>query len=319
MIHPVCWMRRAGLLRRLGIHIIGAATDDPADEIIELRNQAGELEAVVAAVPFLRERDLQYSRGGETAGERDKRLRENIKAHYLDVAERMAGYTDVPLLATGHLYAYGTKGAEHQDNIYIGNRENIAAEDFPERFAYVALGHIHRPQAVDGLARVRYSGSLIPLDFSETADNKSVVLLKWEGNRISETRLLELPVFRRLKSIRGSYEKVTAGLQRFAARGERELTPWVDVVVETDHPLPGLHHDLQELVEDHDLQLLGVRYDHHFFRENDLAHTEVDLAALDEGEIFSRRVGGEEVAGYADLRDTYRGLREWMREERDPQ
>ncbi len=89
------------------------------------------------------------------------------------------------------------------------------------------------------------------------------------------------------------------------------------MVVETDHPLPGLHQDLQALVDGHDLELLGVRYDHHFFRESELAHEQVDLASLGEGEIFSRRVGGEEVDGYQELRDTYRGLREWMTEDKD--
>ena len=45
--------------------------------------------------------------------------------------------------------------------------ENITAEQFPEAFDYVALGHIHRPQKVGKKNHIRYCGSLIPLSFSE--------------------------------------------------------------------------------------------------------------------------------------------------------
>lgn len=52
----------------------------------------------------------------------------------------------------------------------------IAAEDMPADFAYVALGHIHRPQALGGKEHVRYSGSIERMDLGEAADDKSVVV-----------------------------------------------------------------------------------------------------------------------------------------------
>src|SRR5262249_3451366 len=58
-------------------------------------------------------------------------------------------------------------------------------EDLPADFAYVALGHIHQPQAVRGAAHVRYSGSIKRLDLGEQRDSKSVVLVELEGGGLA--------------------------------------------------------------------------------------------------------------------------------------
>ena len=47
------------LAGKLGIHIIGGATDAPEDEIIALTNSSGKKEALVCAVPILRDRDIR--------------------------------------------------------------------------------------------------------------------------------------------------------------------------------------------------------------------------------------------------------------------
>jgi exonuclease SbcD len=57
--------------------------------------------------------------------------------------------------------------------------------DLPPALAYVALGHIHQPQALAGLSHVRYSGSIERLDLGERRDAKGVVLVNvgHEGRR----------------------------------------------------------------------------------------------------------------------------------------
>ncbi len=46
-----------------------------------------------------------------------------------------------------------------------------------DAYAYVALGHIHKPQAIGGRPHVRYCGSIERLDLGEKGDDKGVVLL----------------------------------------------------------------------------------------------------------------------------------------------
>lgn len=52
------------------------------------------------------------------------------------------------------------------------------AEDLGSGWAYVALGHVHKPQAIGDRPHVRYSGSIERLAFDERTDQKEVVLLE---------------------------------------------------------------------------------------------------------------------------------------------
>ena len=188
------------LLQALNVHVIGAAGEGPEDEVVVWKSPEDEIDVIIAAVPFLRDRDLRYSVAGETGLERVAQIKTGIRKHYDRVADHIAGHYDiasVPVICTGHLYASGASASGKQDNIYIGNTENIDAQHFPDLFDYVALGHIHRAQKVGGLEHVRYSGSLIPLSFSETQDEKGVYVLEWEGKKLETVRKVGVPTFRR--------------------------------------------------------------------------------------------------------------------------
>ena len=240
------------LLQALNVHVVGAASEDPAEEVVVWKDETGAVEAIIAAVPFLRDRDLRYSVTGETGYDRVEQIRQGIKKHYEEVAayiEEQPGAQDVPVIATGHLYATGADASGKQDNIYIGNTENIEARHFPDLFDYVALGHIHRAQVVGGLEQVRYSGSLIPLSFSETQDDKGVYVLEWSGKKLDNIRSLPVPVFRRLKGITGTLEEVQESLARFVEKEREGLEPWIEVTVHLDRLVPELSTVLQETLD----------------------------------------------------------------------
>jgi exonuclease SbcD len=60
-------------------------------------------------------------------------------------------------------------------------------------FAYVALGHIHKPQCLGGQKHVRYCGSIERLDLGERDDTKSVVVFEISGSGlVGEPRLLPM-------------------------------------------------------------------------------------------------------------------------------
>ncbi|NRB65565.1 MAG: exonuclease SbcCD subunit D C-terminal domain-containing protein [Saprospiraceae bacterium] len=248
------------LLASLNVYVVGAGRD-PKDEVISLTNAHGKVEAVVAAVPFLRDRDLRYSQAGETGTERIEQIKLGLKNHYTAVGKCVEPFAqkDVPILATGHLYATGAKTSTEQTKIYIGDQENIKVSDFPAIFHYVALGHIHRQQAVGGQQHIRYSGSLIPLSFSETQDDKGVLILSFEGGTLQNVEVKLLPVFRRLKSIRGTLAQVETSLKSFTEKGQRPLTPWVEVAVERKDLPARLDVYLQDFVRNMPLELIKIR------------------------------------------------------------
>ncbi|HEX3152781.1 MAG TPA: exonuclease subunit SbcD [Gemmataceae bacterium] len=70
----------------------------------------------------------------------------------------------------------------------------IAADDMPTDFAYVALGHIHKPQSLGGREHVRYSGSIERMDLGEANDDKSVVVFDvGPAGLVGMPRVLPLP------------------------------------------------------------------------------------------------------------------------------
>jgi exonuclease SbcD len=71
------------------------------------------------------------------------------------------------------------RGSELPTLFRLTEQEDVVFSDadLPTGFAYVALGHIHKAQALGGQPHVRYSGSVERLDLGEKDDAKGVVLL----------------------------------------------------------------------------------------------------------------------------------------------
>ncbi|MEO0725242.1 MAG: exonuclease SbcCD subunit D C-terminal domain-containing protein [Bacteroidota bacterium] len=308
------------LLEGFNIYVLGSATDDIGEELLHLKNDQGELELIIAAVPFLRDRDLRVSRVGESEQSRQDRLQTGLTEHYRQLAQlaedEPAG--SVPVIAMGHLYAKGAVAADRQDNIYLGNRENMEAGQFPLAFDYVALGHIHRAQLVGKNERVRYSGSLIPLSFSETKDEKQVWILQTDGKEITAIDSHSVPTFRRLKTIQGTLEKVQKGLERFAANEERLLTPWVEVIVESENFIPQLDQVLRDFCAEMPLELVKIRINRPYVPIQAQLEESPDLEAMEVEDVFLQKchslgIEGEEQLG--ELVTTFRELQNWLQEQ----
>lgn len=312
------------VLETLNIHVVGAATGQPEDEIVEWRNASGELEAVIAAVPFLRDRDLRFSESGEGGYDRINAISEALAKHYRALADLVAQKKypgNIPVLATGHLYAAGALASEPQNNIYLGNVENMTADQFPDMFNYVALGHIHRPQCIGTYEHIRYSGSLIPLSFSEVQDNKSVTITLWNAGSIERIETIELPVFRRLKTISGTLEEIKASLSRFDAKQREGLTPWVELIVEGERLMPQLDVYFQDFTRDMHLDILKIRIARNKFApDSQLAEDhELDLGQLAVDDVFIKKCQAygcppEEIGA---LSKTFQELKEWMESRED--
>jgi exonuclease SbcD len=240
------------LLRRFDVHVFGHAGEN---NIVDLGG------AVVAAVPFLRERDLRQATAGETIAAVHEQVRTGIRAHY---AAQLAACRDLALgrsvIAMGHLTALGATTSDSERDIHIGNLGAVGADLF-EGFDYTALGHLHRPQKVAGHETIRYSGSPIPLSFSEAADAKSVVIIDTQASHTAEIRrpqssdsknsslrssnlcgvkLLPLPLTRALVRVKASRATLAADLASVP------VGAWAEVTVKLDAPEPDLDRQVRE-------------------------------------------------------------------------
>ncbi|WP_199508755.1 MULTISPECIES: exonuclease SbcCD subunit D C-terminal domain-containing protein [unclassified Psychrobacter] len=177
-------------LRALNVHVIGTACDDASDEVLVLDNANGQPTAIVAAVPYLRDRDVRGSSAGESMDTKDANVVKGIQTHYDRVAaiakDKQAALLAsnlnyVPIIATGHLFAAGGKTTEDDGvrELYVGNLGKVTADTFDDSFDYVALGHLHVPQRVGGCEHIRYSGSPIAMGFGEARQQKQVLLVQF--------------------------------------------------------------------------------------------------------------------------------------------
>jgi exonuclease SbcD len=129
----------------------------------------------------------------------------------------------------------------------MGNQSAVASDDFPSIFQYIALGHIHKPQFVNGLSHIRYSGSPVPLSFSERKDRKIVIELVVNGNTIEQVDH-EVPVFRKLVRFSGSFEDVKAKVEAWQEEGLAKA--YAELQIEEETMNPAVYADAARFVAD---------------------------------------------------------------------
>ena len=299
------------LLGSMGIHVVGHARE-PEEEVLLLRDADGRPELIVCAVPFLRDRDLFRAVPGDSADERDRHLADGLRDHYrrcAEEAERQRGGMDIPIVAMGHLFTSGglTLDGDGVRDLRVGSLGQIDADVLSASFEYVALGHLHVPQAVRGQERIRYCGSPLPMGFGEARQQKQVCLVQCQGRALT-VRPLSVPVFQKLEQIRGDRDDIEARLDELEAQRE-------PIWVEVRHTGEGLASDLRDRLMQKELafvSILAVRRER--TAEAGLApeHELETLEELDADEVFERRLADLKEAGKAseaqlrDLRDTYR-------------
>lgn len=101
---------------------------------------------------------------------------------------------DVPAVLGAHVHVHG--GTVGKFSLFrLTEQEDIVVEGatLAEQYAYVALGHIHKPQSLS-TENIRYSGSIEKMDLGEQNDQKGVVLFEvGMTGRIGEITTLPLP------------------------------------------------------------------------------------------------------------------------------
>ncbi len=94
----------------------------------------------------------------------------------------------------------------------IGGLDNVDSSVF-ECFDYVALGHIHGAQNIDG-DRIRYCGTPLKYSFSEAKHRKSVTAVTLREKGSTEIREIPLKPIRDLRDVCGSFDEIVSGTEK---------------------------------------------------------------------------------------------------------
>lgn len=267
----------APLMRRLRTHALGRVSwmdDGRLDAerlLVPLTDSDGETRAWCLALPFLRPAEVTGNGIAAPHGEVGSDYVAGISrvhSQLIEAAEthRVPGQA---LVAMSHAHLQGAAVSEASERpIVIGGEESISAALFPPEIAYVAMGHLHRAQQV-GEARIRYSGSPLPLDFSEVAYPHQVLDVTLDGDVLAAVDAIPVPRPVAMHRIGPApLEKVLTELEALEsdpelpqARGRelsRERWPWLEVCVELEAPIPDLRARVDAALKGKALRLLRL-------------------------------------------------------------
>ncbi len=278
------------LLRFFNVYVIGAITDSPEDEVIVLRNKSEEIEAIICAVPYLRDKDIRSVEAGERMEDKNSKLMAGITAHYAETGkialEKRNGNEDIPIVGMGHLFAAGGKTSEGDGvrELYVGGAALVNENSFPQCFDYLALGHLHSAQKVGGSETKRYCGSPIPMSFGEAGTEKKVIVIEFE-NRVPQITEHTIPCFQELKRVTGDAPKILSKLQQLKASGSKA---WIEIDYSGPEAFSGLNDLVLDSISGTEMEILRTRSRLSYGKSLTPTDEHETLDDLDPGEVFTR-------------------------------
>ena len=285
----------APLMRRLRTHALGRVLwldDGQLDAerlLIPLPDASGETAAWCLALPFLRPAEVTGAHLG------DDYLRGIGQVHEWLIAAANAKRTPgQALIAISHAHmAGGSVSEDSERSLIIGNAEALPASLFGPSISYVALGHLHKPQRVNGEERIRYCGSPIPLSFSEIGYQHQILDVQLDGDTLVsvESRLIPRAVhLQRLEAAPlAEILKQLAELPDVDLLAETQRQPWLEVRVRLDEPQPDLRQQVENALLGKAVRLVRIAAEYAGKRGSDATDEErlIELDQLTPQELFS--------------------------------
>ena len=193
-----------------GITLAGTVRSPDRGGVVRFTARSDGAQTQVAVVPFLSQR---YAvRAAEIVANTPS---ENVRAYDEQVRQVIASLTsgfggDTVNLVMSHITCVGGTFGGGERSAQSIFEYSVPASVFPVSAHYVALGHLHRRQALPAPAPVHYSGAPLAVDFGEQ-DNTSVVCLVEAAPGVP-ARITDIPVSagRRLRTVHGTVAELEA-------------------------------------------------------------------------------------------------------------
>lgn len=298
----------APLMRRLRAHALGRVLwldDGQLDAgrlLLPLTDTSGKIAAWCLALPFLRPAEVTGRHLGEDY------LKGIAQVHeWLIAAAEERRQPGQALIAVSHAHmAGGAVSEDSERSLVIGNAEALPASLFGPQISYVALGHLHKPQKVNGEERIRYSGSPIPLSFSEIDYKHQILDIRLDGEQLLsvEPRLIPRAVnLQRLgPAPLGEILAQLGALPDIDLLAEEQRQPWLEVRVRLDEPQPDLRQQVENALQGKAVRLVRIAAEYAGQGAHDTQDSGGQLIELDQlspEELF-RRAWRDAYANEAD-------------------
>ncbi|MEX5611558.1 exonuclease SbcCD subunit D C-terminal domain-containing protein, partial [Pseudomonas protegens] len=259
--------------------------------LLPLPDASGQVAAWCQALPFLRPAEVT----GRQLG--DDYLKGIAQVHeWLIAAANAKRQPGQALVAVSHAHmAGGSVSEDSERSLIIGNAEALPASLFGPDISYVALGHLHKPQKVNGEERIRYSGSPIPLSFSEISYQHQILDVRLDGETLVsvEPRLIPRAVnLQRLgPAPLGELLTQLGELPDIDLLAEEQRQPWLEVRVRLDEPQPDLRQQVESALQGKAVRLVRIAAEYAGKGAGDGEEASAELIELDQltpEELFRR-------------------------------
>lgn len=285
------------LLRHFHVYVVGAMTEHPEEEVITLHNESSEAEAIVCAVPYLRDKDVRTVEAGEQMDDKNSKLIAGIAQHYEQIGhialEKRNGNESIPIIGMGHLFTSGgtTADGDGVRELYVGGAARVDENIFPGCFDYMALGHLHSAQQVGQSEHIRYCGAPIPMGFGEAHQLKKVNVVEFHHNTPTITEY-EVPCFQELEKIAGNTEEILQGIDDLKLRGS---TAWIEIEYTAAVKDTGLSDRAYAAIAGTGMEILRIKNRCVVEQTLTMAQEDETLDDLNERDVFNRCLDANEI------------------------
>lgn len=179
------------LWERHGVCIVGVIArgdDGLADldrHIIPARNKDGDVVGYVLAVPHAFPQNFPLTENSDC----DRNARPAAFFQALSRRVEQINTAKLPVVLTAHLAVGGSDFTGHDE--FVGFQDSFSTDVLGCGFDYAALGHIHKPQTVDGV-RIRYSGTPVAVSFDETYEHSLSFVSISGKNTVPQIETIEI-------------------------------------------------------------------------------------------------------------------------------
>ncbi len=227
--------------------------------LVPLYDKSGQRKAWCMAIPFLRQGDYPVIEGSTQP------YAHGVTKFYQDafafaLTKKLPGEA---VVAMGHLHALDAvpSADDKSERLIMGGLEFVPAAAFNDQIAYTALGHIHKAQRVAKKENIRYSGSPVPMSFSEINYKHQVIFLEISEEACVEITPIEIPVTVELIRVPAKPKiliEVLAELAQLPPLTDKKLAPYLEVKVLLDGPEPSLKHQVELALENKQARLTRI-------------------------------------------------------------
>ncbi len=146
-------------------------------------------------------------------------------------------------ILVSHLLMHGSRPGGGERRLYLGDNYALHADELTHNFDYIALGHIHLQQKIQGPCPIYYCGSPLQMDFGEANAIKGFLYLETQPGVEIVPQFVPFQNGRRLVEVQGTWDDILA----LSQTNPDLKSAYLKITVSTDTGAMGLSYQVKKI------------------------------------------------------------------------